>query len=153
MGHGDAEYFVIVCRFGVDVVSLKVHSEFLFSLFATGFLRLIVTHWGLQWDRALFADPDRRGSIHQGLKSEICQCGFLAIVSLSPGHIVRRPTFSPSEASISPSSTVMQIIVSMKDVTPPTPPLPQSPSPSPLPLLQRSGSAQQRQRQRSVSTA
>ena len=26
MGHGDAEYFVIVCRFGVDVVSLKVHT-------------------------------------------------------------------------------------------------------------------------------
>ena len=50
-------------------------------------------HWGLQWDRALFADPDRRGSIHQGLKSEICQCGFLTIGSLSPGHIVRATHF------------------------------------------------------------
>ncbi len=47
-----------------------------------------------------------RDCVHMclGLKSEICQCGFLAIGSLSPGHIVRRLTFSPSEASISPSS-------------------------------------------------
>ena len=44
-------------------------------------------------DRALFADPDRRGSIPQGLKSEICQCGFLMIGSLSPGHIVHATHF------------------------------------------------------------
>jgi hypothetical protein len=44
---------------------------------------------------------------------------FLRLVPFPRGTLFVRPTFSPSEASISPS-TVMQIIVSMKDVTPPT---------------------------------
>ena len=35
VGHGDADYYVIVCRFGVDdVVSLR-YIDFRFSFFAT----------------------------------------------------------------------------------------------------------------------
>ena len=38
--------------------------------------------------RELFADPDRQGSIRFSLMKRGLQCGFLAIGSLSPGHIV-----------------------------------------------------------------
>ncbi len=38
--------------------------------------------------QALFADPDRQGSIRFSLMKRGLQCGFLAIGSLSPGHIV-----------------------------------------------------------------
>ena len=43
VGHGDADYFVIVCRFGVDVVSLRLRIDFLFSNFANRFPSLNVT--------------------------------------------------------------------------------------------------------------
>ena len=39
--------------------------------------------------RALFADPDRRGSIRFSLMKRGLYCGFLVIGSLSPVHIVR----------------------------------------------------------------
>ncbi len=43
VGHGDADYFVIVCQFGVDVVSLSQQIDFLFSNFANRFQSLNVT--------------------------------------------------------------------------------------------------------------
>ncbi len=43
-----------------DLLSAKIFD---FLIFATRFPRLIVTKWPtIQWDGALFADPDRRGS-------------------------------------------------------------------------------------------
>jgi hypothetical protein len=83
-----SDYFVIVCRFGVDVVSLRLQIDFLFSNFANRFLSLNVPSGPIGY-RALFADPDRRGSIRFSLMKRGLWCGFLAIGSLSLAHIVR----------------------------------------------------------------
>ena len=62
-------------------------------------------HRGLQWDRALFAGSDHRGSVLHSLTKRGLNWCFTKIVSLSQGLIVySHPIFAQLEAGISPSS-------------------------------------------------
>ena len=57
-------------------------------------------HWVLLGYRALFADPDRRGSIRFSLTKRGHSVTFSRLVPFPQGTLFVRPTFSPSEASI-----------------------------------------------------
>jgi hypothetical protein len=125
---------------------------FNFLFFATQFPTSL-KHRGLQWDWALFADPDRWGSIPCSLEMRGLQWWFNAIVSLSPVLIVRATHFLlfsiGSRHYLLPSlpchhclakdnnhcamGTMSTIVPGTLLWMPPQPPLPPPPLPPPLP--------------------
>ena len=92
VGHSDADYYVIVCCFRVDMVSLRYGSALIFDFrFSLLDFRHRLKHRGLHTVESIISD--RRGSVLHCLIVRGLYWRFTVIVSLSQGLIVRAAYF------------------------------------------------------------